>query len=64
MEDKYYRDLTKKSLTVFVTYANETQTAFAILSLNNFLIGGNILKTKYGKTKLCYYFMKNSPCKN
>lgn len=49
----------QKSISVYVTYTSEISTAFAILALDKMKLNGNILKASFGRTRYCYYFLKN-----
>ena len=57
-------DTNKKSYSVYITYSNEKEASFAILSVDSLLIEGKIIRAFFGTTKYCNYFLNNSPCPN
>ena len=54
----------KKTFSVYITYSNEKEASFAILSVDSLLIEGKIIRAFFGTTKYCNYFLNNSPCPN
>ena len=54
----------KKTFSVYITYSNEKEASFAILSVDSLLIEGKLVRTFFGTTKYCNYFLNNKPCPN
>lgn len=54
----------KKAFSAYITYSNEKEAAFAILSVDSLLIEGKIIRAFFGTTKYCNYFLNNIPCPN
>ena len=54
----------KKSFSAYITYSNEKEAAFAILSVDSLLIEGKIIRAFFGTTKYCNFFLNNNRCPN
>lgn len=54
----------KKTFSAYITYSNEKEAAYAILSVDSLLIEGKIIRAFFGTTKYCNYFLNNIPCPN
>ena len=54
----------KTSFSVYITYSNEIEASYAILSVDSLLIEGKIIRAFFGTTKYCNYFLNNKPCPN
>lgn len=54
----------KKTFSAYITYSNEKEAAFAILSVDSLLVEGKIIRAFFGTTKYCNYFLNNIPCPN
>ena len=54
----------KKVFSVYVTYSNEIEAAFAILCVDSLLIQGKIIRAFFGTTKYCSHFLNNKKCEN
>lgn len=54
----------KKTFSVYITYSNEQEASFAILSVDSLLIEGKLVRAFFGTTKYCNYFLNNSFCPN
>lgn len=54
----------KKTFSAYITYSNEKEAAFAILSVDSLLIEGKIIRAFFGTTKYCNYFLNNCRCPN
>ena len=52
----------KKSYSSYITYSNEKEAAFAILCVDSLLFEGKIIRTFFGTTKYCKYFLNNIKC--
>ena len=52
----------KKSYSAYITYSNEKEAAFAILCVDSLLVEGKIIRTFFGTTKYCKYFLNNIKC--
>ena len=57
-------DMNKKTYSAYITYSNEKEAAFAILSVDSLLIEGKIIRAFFGTTKYCNYFLNNNICPN
>ena len=57
-------DTNRKTYSVYITYSNEIEAAFAILSVDSLLIEGKIIRAFFGTTKYCNNFLNNTPCQN
>jgi len=57
-------DTNKKTYSAYITYSNEKEAAFAILSVDSLLIEGKIIRAFFGTTKYCNYFLNNNICPN
>ena len=54
----------KKVYSVYITYSNEREAAYAILCVDSLLIQGKIIRAFFGTTKYCKYFINNKVCPN
>ena len=54
----------KKTFSAYITYSNDKEASFAILSVDSLLIEGRIIRAFFGTTKYCNYYLKNTPCPN
>ena len=54
----------KKVYSVYITYSNEREAAYAILCVDSLLIQGKIIRAFFGTTKYCNYFLNNQVCPN
>ena len=52
-----------KVYSVYITYANNKETACAILCVDSLLIHGKIIRAFFGTTKYCTYFLDNKKCR-
>ena len=57
-------DTNKKTYSAYITYSNEKEAAFAILSVDSLLIEGKIIRAFFGTTKYCNNFLNNNICPN
>ena len=57
-------DTNKKTYSAYITYSDEKEAAFAILSVDSLLIEGKIIRAFFGTTKYCNYFLNNNICPN
>jgi hypothetical protein len=57
-------DTNKRTYSAYITYSNEKEAAFAILSVDSLLVEGKIIRAFFGTTKYCNYFLNNSICPN
>ena len=57
-------DTNKRAYSAYITYSNEKEAAFAILSVDSLLVEGKIIRAFFGTTKYCNYFLNNSICPN
>lgn len=48
----------------YIYYNNPNEAALAILAVDNFKIETHYLKTSFGRTKFCSYFLRNLKCLN
>lgn len=54
----------RKTYSAYITFSNEKEAAFAILSVDSLLIEGKIIRAFFGTTKYCNYFLNNNICPN
>ena len=54
----------KTSFSIYITYSNEIEASYAILSVDSLVIEGEIIRAFFGTTKYCYYFLNNKICPN
>ena len=64
LTQKINPETNKKTLSAYITYSNEKEAAFAILSVDSILVEGKIIRAFFGTTKYCNYFLNNIPCPN
>jgi hypothetical protein len=48
----------------YIYYSNPIEASLAILAVDNFKIENHYLKTSFGRTKYCSYFLRNLECLN
>lgn len=48
----------------YIYYSNPVEASLAILAVDNFKIENHYLKTSFGRTKYCSYFLRNLECLN
>lgn len=48
----------------YIYYSSPAEAALAILAVDNFKLENNFLKTSFGRTKYCSYFLRNLECLN
>ncbi len=53
-----------KTYTAYITFQNWQEAFLAILSTNGQELDGRTLKTTFGMTKYCQYFLSNQDCSN
>lgn len=54
----------RKNYSAYITYLNEREAALAILCVDSLMIKGKIIRSFFGTTKYCSYFLNNSKCPN
>ena len=64
LTQKINPDTNKKTFSAYITYSDEKEASFAILSVDSLLIEGKIIRAFFGTTKYCNYFLNNIPCPN
>ena len=64
LTNKTNPETNKKTYSAYITYSNEKEAAFAILSVDSLLIEGKIIRAFFGTTKYCTYFLNNTTCPN
>ena len=64
LNHKINPETNKKLFSVYITYSNEKEASFAILSVDSLLIEGKIIRAFFGTTKYCNYFLNNISCPN
>ena len=64
LTQKINPETNKKTFSAYITYSNEKEAAFAILSVDSILVEGKIIRAFFGTTKYCNYFLNNIPCPN
>ena len=52
----------KKVYSVYITYVNNIEAAYAILCVDSLLIHGKIIRVFFGTTKYCNFFLDNKKC--
>lgn len=56
------KDKNEKLMSMYITYEDNISAAFAILCLNKFKLNNVKLRTSYGRTRYCFYFINQQPC--
>lgn len=64
LNQKINPETNKKAYSAYITYSNEKEASFAILSVDSLLIEGRIIRAFFGTTKYCNYFLNNTLCPN
>ena len=59
---KINHETNKKAYSAYITYSNEKEAAFAILCVDSLLVEGKIIRTFFGTTKYCKYFLSDIKC--
>ena len=54
----------KKSNSAYITFSNNEEAAYAILSIDSIIIDGNLVRAFFGTTKYCVHFLNNVECYN
>ena len=54
----------QEKYSAYITFSNELEAALAILCLDSICIEGKIIRTFFGTTKYCDYFLNNEICPN
>ena len=58
-------EITKKSQnSAYITFSNNEEAAYAILSVDSIIIDGNFVRAFFGTTKYCIHFLNNEECYN
>ena len=52
------------TVSAYITFKTEKEAADAIAETDESLIDGNIIKSTYGTTKYCTFYLKNMVCQN
>ena len=64
LNSKVNAETNKKTFSVYITFSNEKEAAFAILAVDSLLIEGKLIRAFFGTTKYCNYFLNNTICPN
>ena len=59
-----YKKKLDKTYSAYITFSSFEETAFALLSIDNFYYEKNLLKTSFGTTKYCNFFLNGIECIN
>jgi len=59
-----YKKKLDKTYSAYITFSSFEETAFALLSIDNFYYEKNLLKTSFGTTKYCNFFLNGIQCIN
>ena len=54
----------KKTNSAYITFSNNEEAAYAILSVDLIIIDGNFVRAFFGTTKYCIHFLNNEECYN
>ena len=54
----------KKSNSAYITFSNNEEASYAILSVDSIIIDGNFVRAFFGTTKYCVHFLNNEECYN
>ena len=54
----------KKTNSAYITFSNNEEAAYAILSVDSIIIDGNFVRAFFGTTKYCIHFLNNEECYN
>ena len=58
-------EITKKQTnSAYITFSNNEEAAYAILSVDSIIIDGNFVRAFFGTTKYCIHFLNNEECYN
>ena len=52
------------SFSAYVSYTTSQESSLALLSIDNTLYDGHILRASFGSTKYCLHFLRNIECIN
>ena len=61
---KVNQENNQEKYSAYITFSNEFEAALAILCLDAITVGGKIIRTFFGTTKYCDYFLNNEICPN
>ena len=59
-----YKKKLDKTYSAYITFSSFEETSFALLSIDNFYYDKNLLKTSFGTTKYCNFFLNGIECIN
>ena len=59
-----YKKNLDKTYSAYITFSSFEETSFALLSIDNFYYEKNLLKTSFGTTKYCNFFLNGIECIN
>ena len=54
----------KKTNSAYITFSNNEEASYAILSVDSIIIDGNFVRAFFGTTKYCIHFLNNEECYN
>jgi CCR4-NOT transcription complex subunit 4 len=58
------RGLNGPTYSAYITFSNDREASLAILAIDGFTLQDNIIKSSYGTTKYCTFFMRDQVCNN
>ena len=50
--------------SAYITYSTQREASIAILSVDQFVFDGRLMRASFGRTKYCRFFLKGSHCLN
>lgn len=61
-----YAQDSKSEMTysAYVSFVSPKDASFALLAIDNTEINGHVIRSSYGTTKYCSFFLKNMDCGN
>ena len=60
----YHSHSTSPQYSAYVTFESELEAAFVIIGLFEFSLGENVIRSSYGSTKYCLFYLRNKSCLN
>ncbi|KAL6121812.1 ring zinc finger transcriptional negative regulator [Nucleospora cyclopteri] len=56
--------LKNNSACAYITYSNDQEAKWCIQEIDESILEGRTLRSTYGTTKYCTFYLKNVPCQN
>jgi CCR4-NOT transcription complex subunit 4 len=58
------RGQTKPTFSAYITYSNDKEASLAILAAGGVSLHDNVIRTSYGTTKYCTFYIRDQTCTN